>query len=83
MGTSSYQLKLGANFSGFPSGIVDPSTLAIALFALVIFLTLAFTFIVAYHWLRYGHRSPLAIPALVLHVFVSFGLVLFAASGLP
>ncbi|HEX2792319.1 MAG TPA: hypothetical protein VHO23_01205 [Candidatus Paceibacterota bacterium] len=50
--------------------------------AWVIFILWAlYTLIAAYHWLRYGHRSPIAIPALVAHVIVSALLALYAISG--
>ena len=41
-----------------------------------------YTLISAYHWLRYGHRSAVAIPALLIHVVVSWLLAGYAASGL-
>ena len=42
-----------------------------------------YTLISAYHWLRYGHRSAVAIPALITHVAVSWLLASYAGSGLP
>ena len=41
-----------------------------------------YTLISAYHWLRYGHRSIVAIPALVVHVAVSWLLAGYAVSGI-
>ena len=40
-----------------------------------------YTVVVAYHWLRYGHRSWLAIPAVVVHVFISGLCIFLIASG--
>lgn len=41
-----------------------------------------YTFISAYHWLRYGHNSAVAIPALIVHGVVSWLLAGYAVSGL-
>ncbi len=69
---------LGPAFS-----LIDPSALALALFYLVVVLVLIYTLIVAYHWLRYGHRSIAAIPAIAIHVTVSLALIGYALTGLP
>lgn len=61
----------------------NPNVVAYAFFFVVAFIAAIFTVVVAYHWVRYGHRSPFSIPALALHIFVASGLLLFAASGLP
>lgn len=66
-----------------PPAFLNPNVAAYALFFLVALIGVTFTLVVAYHWVRYGHRSPLSIPALALHIFVASGLLLFAASGLP
>jgi len=50
-------------------------------FALLFILWALYTLITAYHWVRYGHRSSIAIPALITHVIVSGYLALFAVSG--
>lgn len=50
---------------------------------LVLFIVwVLYTLVSAYHWLRYGHRSAVAIPALIIHVVVSWLLAGYAASGL-
>lgn len=38
--------------------------------------------VASYHWFRYSHASALAIPAVILHLFVSFILFSFAGSVL-
>lgn len=38
--------------------------------------------VASYHWFRYSHASALAIPAIILHLFVSFALFSFAGSVL-
>jgi hypothetical protein len=55
--------------------------LFIILFFLVFVAWAVYTIIAAYHWFRYGHRSWLAIPAIVTHVVVSGALILYIASG--
>ena len=50
-------------------------------FALLFILWALYTLITTYHWLRYGHRSSIAIPALITHVVVSGYLALYAVSG--
>ena len=51
------------------------------IFALLFILWALYSLITAYHWLRYGHRSSVAIPALITHVVVSGYLALYAVSG--
>jgi hypothetical protein len=53
-----------------------------AIFAVAFMLWALYTAIAAYHWLRYGADSWLSVPALVVHVFVSGLLILYAATGL-
>ena len=50
-------------------------------FALLFILWALYTLITTYHWLRYGHRSSVAIPALITHVIVSGYLAVYAVSG--
>jgi hypothetical protein len=73
---------LGPDF-GPTLGIIDPSAVASALFYLVIVLVIIYTIIASYHWIRYGHRSVFAIPAIAIHIAVSLGLIGFALTGLP
>lgn len=56
---------------------------AIAIIAIVLFIIwLIYTIIASYHLIRYGHRSAVAIPAIITHVLVSLVLALFTVSGL-
>lgn len=50
-------------------------------FALLFILWALYTLVTAYHWIRYGHRSSVAIPALITHVVASGYLALYAVSG--
>lgn len=61
---------------------IDPAQVISVLFAILFFIWAVYTVVTAYHWLRYGHRSAVAIPALITHVLVSGYLALFAVSGL-
>lgn len=72
-------LSLGGPDTSFN---LDISSVFPAIFAIVFFIWVAYTLVVAYHWLRYGHQSFVAIPMLVLHVIVSGTLMLLATAGL-
>lgn len=61
---------------------LDVSAVFPAIFAVVFFIWVAYTLVVAYHWLRYGHQSFVAIPMLVLHVVISGALMLITTAGL-
>lgn len=62
-----------------------PSPAFSGILTVVFFLVFAawaiYTVVIAYHWFRYGHRSWLAIPAIVAHVVVSGMCILMIASG--
>ena len=48
----------------------------------LVFLTWAvYTIISIYHWMRYGHHSWIAVPAIGAHLFISAALMIFATSG--
>ncbi len=61
---------------------VDVPSIISVVFAILFILWVIYTAIASYHLLRYGHRSAVAIPAIITHVLVSFFLALFAVSGL-
>lgn len=52
------------------------------LLALVTLYWIVYTVIAVHHWLRYSHRSAVAIPAIGIHLFVSLVLMGYAVSGL-
>ena len=60
---------------------VNADQVVSVVFALLFILWALYTLVTAYHWVRYGHRSSVAIPALITHVVVSGYLALFAVSG--
>lgn len=50
---------------------------------LVVFIVWAiYTAIAAYHWIRFGHESWAAVPALLTHAFVSIWIMFFTVSGI-
>jgi len=40
-----------------------------------------YTIIAVYHWLKYSHASLVAFPAIAVHFFISFSLIVFALTG--
>ncbi len=72
-------------------GTIDPTLIfrnvdvegVVSIVFLVLFIIwVLYTLVAGYHWLRYGHRSSVAIPALIVHVVVSWLLASYAVSGL-
>jgi hypothetical protein len=62
---------------------LPPSDEMIAvLFAIVFIIWAIYSIVAAYHWIRYGHDSWVAFPALLVHVLVSGALMVFTVSGL-
>lgn len=62
--------------------LIDIPSVISVVFAILFIAWVIYTAIAAYHLLRYGHRSAVAIPAIITHVLVSFFLALFAVSGI-
>lgn len=55
----------------------------VSVIAAVLFLIWAiYTIVAGYHLIRYGYRSAVSIPAIIVHIVVSISLALFAVSGL-
>jgi hypothetical protein len=74
----------GSNTPAFtigPSLSLDPAKVLMVVVWVVVFLWALYTLIAAYHWIRYGRQSGIAIQAIVVHVVVSIALALFAVSG--
>lgn len=51
------------------------------IFTVIFLLWLVYTIVSIYHWVRYGHKSWVAVPAVAIHLGVSAFLMLFAAAG--
>lgn len=50
-------------------------------FTIIFGLWAIYTLVVAYHWIRYGHQSWMAFPAIAAHLFVSGWLIVYATAG--
>ncbi|MFZ1987569.1 MAG: hypothetical protein WAV21_00845 [Minisyncoccia bacterium] len=61
--------------------LVDPKLIATFLFWIAVCVWGIYSLVATYHWFRYGHRSPITIPVLLVHVAVSGMLLAFAASS--
>lgn len=80
------QTEMPAQNFGIPSFSLIPSSVSIesilSVVITIVFMWWAiYTIVVLYHWLRYGRESWLAVPALVLHFFVSGWIFVFATGG--
>jgi len=70
-----------AGFTAY-AGSLDAKTIASVILALMFAFWALYTLVATYHLLRYGHRSWLTVPAIGIHLFVSFSLAVYAVSGL-
>jgi len=61
--------------------ITSAYDLVSVMFTVIFGLWLVYTVVAIYHWVRYGHNSWIAVPAIGLHLFVSAMLMIFATSG--
>lgn len=61
---------------------VNVSQIISVVFLVLFLIWLVYTIISAYHLLRYGHRSSVTIPALIVHLIMSGFLALYSVSGL-
>ncbi len=63
------------------STVISPGlALEVILYA-VFALWAVYTLVAVYHWLRFSHASLIAFPAIALHLFVSFALMVYALTG--
>lgn len=62
--------------------IIDVPGVVSVVAVLLFIVWFIYSIIAAYHLLRYGHHSVVAIPAIITHVLVSVCIALFAVSGL-
>ena len=67
-------------FSSFPR-IANMYDVVSIMFTVIFLLWAVYTVVSIYHWLRYGHNSWIAAPAIGLHLLVSASLMVFATSG--
>lgn len=64
------------HISGISSGVMVTWALY-----LVFFFWAVYTLVAIYHWLKYSHASWVAFPAIALHLFISFALMVYALTG--
>lgn len=65
-----------------PAQMLSSGALTVwALFA-VFFFWSVYTLVAVYHWYKYSHASAIAVPAVTLHLVVSFVLVAYTLSGM-
>ena len=67
--------------SPFVSFTLSQGQVLESLFGIVFFVWVIYSIVIVYHWIRYGHRSPIGVSALIAHFVISLGLFLLAASG--
>ena len=63
------------------SGTLPPGLVAEWVFFIVLLFWALYTLVAIYHWLKYSHASAIAVPAIIVHLGVSFILISFALSG--
>ena len=63
--------------AALPVGQIIP-----VLFFIVFFIWAIYSVVAAYHWLRYGNDTTVALCALSVHLIVSTLLAIYAVSGL-
>jgi hypothetical protein len=68
--------------SGFFTETLDAGSVLAVVFALIFIWWFIYSLVAAYHWLRFGRETWVAVPALGVYFFVSGWLLLFMTSGL-
>lgn len=66
--------------SYLPDGISAGSVLTWVLYAVFAFWAI-YTLVAIYHWLKYSHASWIALPSIIVHLFISAVLISYALSG--
>lgn len=64
-----------------PAGVPSMSTALVWFLYTVFAFWFLYTLVISYHWLKYSHDSRLAIPSIVVHLFVSAALMSYALTG--
>lgn len=70
-----------AFLQSLPGGAAALDTLITWLLYVAILAWMVYTLIAVYHWIKYSHAARIAVPAIALHLFVSFILVSFSLTG--
>lgn len=69
-----------ALFSYLPSGFSTGLGVEWVLYTVFAFWAV-YTLVAIYHWLKYSHASWVAFPAIALHLFISFALMVYTLTG--
>ncbi len=79
-GAPSIPTSLTPSFSGFTAANLE---MVLAVVITIVFIWWAiYTIVVIYHWMRYARDTVVAVPVIVLHLFVSGWIFVFATGGL-
>lgn len=62
-------------------GFLSPGTIVAWFLYAAFAIWSIYTIIAVYHWIKYSHASLIALPAIGLHLFVSFVIAVYALSG--
>ncbi|KND49728.1 MAG: hypothetical protein AB203_01420 [Parcubacteria bacterium C7867-008] len=78
------QFTQGNSSFGQPGALpsIDLSAIIPVVFTIIFLIWTIYTLVIIYHWFRYHHRSWFAVPAIVMHLFISGFIILFMISGL-
>lgn len=60
---------------------VTPTQIVWWILYAVCFYWVIYTLVASYHWFRYSHASWLTVPAIALHLVVSYILIVYALTG--
>lgn len=63
------------------SGAFSPNLIIQWFLYLVFAFWFIYTLVAVYHWLKYSHASWIAFPAIGIHLFISFALIVFTLTG--
>lgn len=63
------------------ASVVTPTQIVWWMLYAVCFYWAVYTLVAAYHWFRYSHASWLTVPAIAVHLVVSYALIVYALTG--
>jgi hypothetical protein len=63
--------------------VLSPNGIWPIVLGVVFTVWLAYTLVMAYHWVRYSHAAVIGYPALFVHLVVSVACMSYALSGSP
>jgi len=63
------------------TGIVSQEHVVWGILFLVCVYWLVYTIVASYHWFRYSHATWLTVPAIAVHLMISYALIVYALTG--